>query len=246
MYRANRHRGRPPSRGTAAGVAHDRFNHDFNNGLRRQAEFIGRLNEDMRKENTTKAYKKKQQEFNEYCNRVHGGRNRSPNEIYLVTNAKVYDFMCYVAFRSKRKAGKRKRGDESPDAFNYDEYREVKEKYFGPSNDSDDASIAELPTDGLGHDAINTYKSAIFNIFRDQDAQSTSLVWPQIWQSNCATLIEHVKARRKVIAKQNYEEKMDTSFTFFKAANKDSVLEEAMWEKGQSASNLRHAFPSIR
>ncbi|CAJ1964466.1 unnamed protein product [Cylindrotheca closterium] len=100
------------------------------------------------------------------------------------------------------------------------------------------------PVDAL---VMNTYKSAIWNIFREQqNSQSTSLVWDQIWQPNCKSLIRHVKSRRKVIARQNYEEKMDTSFTFFKGANKDTVLKEAMWEQGQDASNLRAALPSIR
>lgn len=227
-----------------AAVVHDRTTHVFNEGISRQTRTISHLNEQMRKENTKLAYNPKINEFQEYCRAVHG--NLPPSSIYLVTNAKLYDFLCYVAFRPKRKGGKRKHGESSADGFRHEEYKEVMEKHFGPSRDSDDTPV--LPTDSLGFDAVNTYKAAIFNIHREQAAnQSTSLSWRgQIWQGNCDNLMKHVKVRKKVMAKQNYEEKMDTHFSFFKAHDKDVVIEEVMWEDGQKASSLRVAFPTIR
>lgn len=235
---------RSPRNDEMAALACDRANLEHDAAVARAQSVVCRLNDNMRKENTKLAYDPKIKEFHEYCSTVHG--RLGAHEIYLVTNAKVYDFLCYVAFRSKRKCGKRKHGAQSSSAFNYEEYKDIKEKYFGASIASSE-SIPDLPTNACAFQLFNTYSSAIRNLHKEQQAsQSTSLVWEQIWQSNCQNLLHHVKFRKKVMARENYEEKMDNQSTFFRAHDTDKAIEEAMWEKGRNACNLRSAFPHNR
>jgi len=164
--------------------------------------------------------------------------------VKLVEHGKVYDFLCYVAFRPQRKRGKRKRGSATLDhgRFDIDEYNEAKRKYF--RNDGD--NLSPLPDDALGYSQVNSYKAAIKRLYQHQELHNmTSFLWGHIWRSDCEELMTHVKTRKKAMDKRNYKEKMDSSFTCFKAKGKEELIEKELWESG-NVSSLRHAFPPIR
>ena len=230
--------------------------HNIDQLLANAHSHIKRVNKDARPKNTKLAYETKQQEFYDYCKAT--TRNRNGQNIFLIEPNKVYDFMLYVAFRSKRKSGRqpenKKRNAEGelieddedvPRAFNYQEYREVHARLAALSDNS--GLLAMLPPSPLQHQAFNTYRSALKNIHADQhDVRGNSWTWEAIWGKKCQDLHQHVKKRRKIVAKVTHQEKMDSSIELFMGVDQDKVIEESMWQQSQKASNLRWVLDKIR
>jgi hypothetical protein len=61
----------------------------------------------------------------------------------------------------------------------------------------------------------------------------------------CEELSKLVKAQRNKTKKANYVEKVDDTFSFFKASGKAQQLENVIWLKA-SDRGLRQAYPAIR
>jgi len=233
---------------SAAQLARANADHKFNQLLNAKRRLITRANDEIQIDNTILAYIPKQLEFQEYCKKVHG--RLPPHEVYLVTNEKLYDFLTYVAFRPKREAGVKKKPAnvaEQCSEFDYDEYKAVNKAVFErePTKNADIFDTM-APENCIGFQTVNTYKCAIRRLWKEQaEAGSTRLLWQHVYQSNCETLMDHVRARKPVVAKRRHEEKMDTHFTMFKGLDLDIVVEEEFWEKSRKAGNLRSAFPHI-
>lgn len=231
---------------SAAQLARANEDHKFNRLLNAKRRLITRANDEIEIDNTLIAYIPKQLEFQEYCKKVHG--RLPPHEVYLVTNEKLYDFLTYVAFRPKREAGTKKKSNlEHCSEFDYDEYKAVNKAVFEREvTENTDIFDTVVPKNGIGFQTVNTYKCAIRRLWKEQaEAGSTRLLWQHVYQSNCETLMDHVRARKPAVAKRRHEEKMDTHFTMFKGLDLDLVVEEEFWEQSQKAGNLRSAFPAI-
>lgn len=247
---------------TLANVAQNNYEHGLDQRLAHAHRLIRQVNDDIRPKNTILAYSSKQQEFYDYCEATRG--NRAPHAVYVMDANKVYDFMLYVAFRSKRKRGvkpnaNKKRNadgdlvvdeegdddDTSPPSFNYQEYLEVHGRLASLSDDS--GLLAFLPPSPLLYSSFNTYRSALKKLHGDQEHDcSNKLTWAQVWNKKCQDLDQHVLKRKKVVARATHQEKMGSSIEFFMGIEQDKVFEEALWQRGQNASNLRWVMDKIR
>ena len=197
-------------------------------------EYCGKL----QKENTWLVYEPKQKEYKAYCDIVCA---REPDHCrQTVTHDKIYDFMLYVSFRPKKRQGKRKHGEPVPPLFDHELYKNVKEMIKDGSY--------ENVKNPIGYQVFQTYKSAIWNLWDEQVGANSNAIdnWLRIWQADCRALAKIVKARKKVKAKEDHEEKMDNHFTFFKAHDKDKMIENEMWLEGQNQNQLRNALDKLK
>jgi hypothetical protein len=193
--------------------------------------------------NTTIAYDPKLKEFKGYSDAMFS--HQSVEVRYLVTPPKVYEFIFYQSHREKRKAGRLKRGESATDregSFSLSNYQSVMGRYRGkPSTEW------VPPTSPLQFQQVNTYKSSLIELHKEQVANNAStFVWNHhIWTCHCIELYKLVKACRNRTKKDNYVEKVDESFSFFKAQGKAGKIEDAIWLKA-SNRGLRAAYPAIR
>ena len=188
-----------------------------------------------RPENTSLAYDPKIKEFYGYCDAIYGTHNTSIR--YLVTPTKVYNFLFYQAHREKRKPGKK-----GPQGFSLDEYKEIVARYAGKAS-----SEWVPPTNPVQFQQINTYKSSLIELHKEQVAnRANTYIWGHhIWTTHCQRLYELVKSRRNRMKKANYVEKVDETLSFFKAYGKSNQIENALWLKASNC-RLRATFPALR
>lgn len=100
---------------------------------------------------------------------------------------RVHEFMFYQAMRKKKKrGGKRRHGEQDSGAiFNYEEFKEIREKY-GQLREGEEMPD---PVDPLGFDQVNTYKAALHILHDMQLANGTnSFVWEEIWTKDLKDL----------------------------------------------------------
>jgi hypothetical protein len=193
-----------------------------------------------RPENTSDAYDPKVKEFKGYCDALYP--NHGPDIRHLVTPDKVYNFLFYQSHREKRKPGRLKRGEVPEGIFSLTGYRTVVGRYAGKSSEEWVA-----PSNPVQIQQVNTYKSSLMGLHKEQVAnKANKYVWTHhIWTCHCEELYKLVKARRNKMKKANYVEKVDETFSFFKATGKAEQLENAVWLKGCNRG-LRAAYPAIR
>jgi hypothetical protein len=195
-----------------------------------------------RPDNTTIAYDPKVAEFRGYCDAQYA--HLGADVRYQVTPDKVYNFIFYQSHREKKKPGKGKRGEREKKAgvFSPGNYRAVIGRY---ANKSPSEWVA--PTNPVQFQQVNTYKSSLIKLHKEQVANKcNSYVWTHhIWTCHCEALYKLVKSRRNSMKKANYVEKVDETFSFFKAHGKAEKIENAIWLKS-SKRGLRAAYPAIR
>jgi hypothetical protein len=136
-----------------------------------------------RPENTSEAYDSKVKEFKGYCDAVyptHGVEIR-----HLVTPDKVYNFLFYQAHREKRKPGRLKRGEVAEGIFSLIGYRTVIGQYQGKYSPE-----WVIPGNPVQFQQINTYKSSIMGLHKEQVAnKANEYVWTHhIWTCHCEEL----------------------------------------------------------
>ena len=83
---------------------------------------VNEQTEDERPENTRAAYDPKVTEFHEFCDKLFPSLSAASR--YLVTPDKVYNFLFYQCYRTKRKTRK-----TSSNFFDYNDYQDVLAKY---------------------------------------------------------------------------------------------------------------------
>jgi hypothetical protein len=195
-----------------------------------------------RRTNTSIAYDPKVLEFQRYCDYQYP---HEPETVrHLVAPDKVYNFMFYQAHRDKRKPGKPKRGAPTSDfgGFSSHDYDSVIARYVGKP-----PSEWVQPKNPLGFQQVNTYKSSLIELHKEQVAnRANTYVWSHhIWTIHCEELYKFVLARKPLVDRLNYKEKVDQSFSFFKAHGKAHALENAMWLKACNVG-LRSVFRAVR
>lgn len=200
---------------------------------------VNQQTEEARPINTRLAYNPKVQEYKDFCDALF------PNEQnmairYLVDPNKVFNFMFYQCYRAKRKTGGKNRPDDYS-SFDMDEYKAVMAQYRSGSEQQ-----LAIPQNPLGYSAINTYKSSIKNLHKAEVANMTTRwTWPQIWNIHCEELANLMKKRKAKVNKLNYVEKVDATFSAYKAHGEVPRIEEALFNKGIDAS-VRNAFAWLR
>ena len=70
---------------------------------------------------------------------------------------------------------------------------------------------------------------------------TTRYNWEQIWTIHCDELAQLMKTRKAKVAKNNYDEKIDHSFSFYKAHSELDRIKEALFNKGINCS-IHSAF----
>jgi hypothetical protein len=194
-----------------------------------------------RPDNTSIAYDPKVAEFRGYCDALYN--HVGPEIRYQVTPEKVYNFLFYQSHREKKKPGKGKRGErEKSGIFSPANYRSVVGRYANKCS-----SEWVSPVNPLQFQQVNTYKSSLIEPHKEQVANKcNSYVWTHhIWTCHCEALYKLVKSRRNKMKKANYVEKVDETFSFFKAHGKAELIEKAIWLKSCNRG-LRAAYPAIR
>lgn len=210
-----------------------------NTDLTRAVHHEARAN---RPHNTVLAYSNKHKEFMGYCDAMCPHQPTSLR--YLVTPTKVYNFIFYQSHREKRKPGKPRRGEPRDGEFSKSDYESVILRY---TTTPSEGSLVPTPSNPVQFQQINTYKSALIELHDEQVAEKrNNYIWTHdIWTCHCKNLFQYVKSRRNITKKLNYEEKVDETFSFFKAQGKATQLENAMW-KLASKRGMRLAYPAIR
>ena len=56
-----------------------------------------------------------------------------------------------------------------------------------------------------------------------------SLAWEHVWQVQLDELHKHVKERKSQVAKQNYEEKINSEFQPYAIVDRYGEIEETLW-----------------
>lgn len=202
-------------------------------------QVVNHQTEEARPENTKLAYNPKVREYKDFCDALFTNESNMAVR-YLVTPTKVFNYMFYQCYRSKRKTGGKGRPEDySP--FSMTDYNNVMEQYRNTPRDQ-----WIVPKNPLGYSAINTYKSALKNLHKAEVANMTTRYsWAQIWTIHCEELGNLMKKRKAVVKKANYAEKIDHQFSSYKAHGEVPRIEEALFKKGQCTS-ARQAYAWTR
>jgi hypothetical protein len=201
------------------------------------AQVVDQQTKQLRRHNTAVAYDPKVLEFKSFCSFVFSCEPEFVRD--LVTPDKVFNFMFYQCYREKRKAGGKGKG--SGGTFPVVDYNRVMDQYRNTSREE-----WTLPMNPLGYSAINTYRSSIQGLFKEQQAQrANSYVWEQIWNIRCEDLAQLMKKRKTVISRALYEEKVDHQFSSYKATGQGVAIENEFFKRSCD-TNLRSAFSWTR
>ncbi len=201
-----------------------------------------------RKVNTENTYAWRREEFIAYCAAKYA-YERVPE---LVTAAKLFAFLFYQAFRSKRKRGTKKQklesennNDNNDDSgpFNEEEYDEIHSSYKAfmrvPTNKG---SMPPDPVNPLSPQSIISYRSAIHDLFVSQRQQ---VQWSSINSSSVTALTNLIKSRRLRVAEAANEERLREDILPLANMGKEKDIESYFWESGKS-DNRKSTLPSLR
>lgn len=198
---------------------------------------VNNINEVHRRPNTVLAYEPRANEWVDFCNELFNGD-------MLVTAEKTHAFMFYHSFRAQRpRGGKRSQdGERLKSTFDLNEYKELVEKYgsTGPEDVPDD------PDNPCGPDSFNTYKSVVWNVYRQQRARySNTLSWKDdIWNVNNRALFKMVTDRHKRVHRNKFTEKIGHEMSPLTSHHQLEECEEWFWN--EAGKNGRSALNSIR
>jgi hypothetical protein len=215
------------------------------------------------KDNTKRAYDPKRLEFLEFLDYKYAYEcvvNR-----YTVQYNKVYEFICYHAYRNKKNVDvttsdhtqqnksnkrKRKRGGSGSTKKN-----DTKYKYFDPLDFENvmvqlkrqitDGQVPKDPSFGIKDDCLMQYKCAIKQLHQEQVAQERNTnAWEFVWTEKCKKVFTYVKSRRRRVALANCDEKFDYD-TIYETQENILILEKAFWTDG-TVGNSQSVFSSLR
>ena len=192
--------------------------------------------------NTAMAYDPKNREYMAFCEHVYRGIPISSR--YTVSTDKVFYFLFYHAFRNQYVRGGRSRSEEH--GFSAADYDSVTTRWAHYQDRFERGEIDGIPDPEkpLQADAINTYKSILYNQWLDQVSNGANgLTWDLIYTRKCKELVNLVKERKRRIKRKNYAEKVDGEFTPFTSMAQVGNIESAFWDHGKT---VRESVPSLR
>ncbi|MBE0451956.1 MAG: hypothetical protein IBX70_14105 [Clostridia bacterium] len=183
--------------------------------------------DENRVDNTQKAYSGKQHEWEQFCE--YRFEHEAAQSRYLVTSEKLYSFLLYHALRNKRKAGGKRVNKENAEAYKFDaeEYESILVKHTQAVRNKESM---EDPDNPVGFETVNTYKSAVKEIWAKQvAARANSVSWDLIYDRRSKQLLDMVKERKERIRKKNFGEKLDGQFAPFTTVDQVHNIEEWFW-----------------
>jgi hypothetical protein len=208
----------------------------------RLAEVVRTVRTNSRPENTSLAYDPKHREYMSFCDHVY--RSTPIASRYTVGTEKVFNFLFYHAFRNHYPRGGKSRNEEH--GFEVADYDIVTTRWASYQGRFERGEITDIPDPEkpLQADAINTYKSTLYNAWLDQASDgANSLTWELIFTRKCRELVNLVKERKRRVKRKNYAEKVDGEFTPFTSISQVGNIENAFWDHGKT---VRESVPSLR
>ena len=202
-------------------------------------------------ENTRKAYDPKEKEYFAFCN--HAYKEVDETERYIVDFDRLYRFLFYQAFRSKR-SGKGKSRSSTQTGFIPSEYDSILLilAQYGRDIDIAQASHAPIPElpfpeDAVGYSTLNTYRSTVRGIYEIQvENGDNTLLWDsQIHLKSVRNLFAIVSERNKVMKKLQHAEKIDSEDSPFQNFQEVPVIAREYLLQGIGAT-CRTIFTSLR
>ena len=116
-----------------------------------------------------------------------------------------------------------------------------------------------VPSDPVSWPQFNNYKSALKSLHQEQVLNGKGkandftgcdrdLTWDgDIWKLDLKRLVDMVKKRKPMIARENFQEKQDDTFAFTRGSGVSDSIEKELWDTGgKYHRSLYRAFPSIR
>jgi hypothetical protein len=195
-----------------------------------------------RPENTSLAYDPKNREYHSFCDHVYASSPISSR--YTVGTEKVFNFLFYHAFRNHYERGGKSR--QSEHGFSIADYDTVTTKWASYQGRFERGEITDIPDPEkpLQADALNTYKSTLYNAWLDQASNGANgLTWELIFTRKCRELVNLVKERKRRIRRKTYAEKVDGEFTPFTSISQVGNIENGFWDHGKT---VRESVPSLR
>lgn len=199
--------------------------------------------DEHRVDNTQKAYSGKQNEWEQFCE--YKFEHEAAQSRYLVTSEKLYSFLLYHALRNKRRAGGKRVSHREVEAFKFDaeEYESIIAKHTQAVREKKPMKDPEYP---VGFETVNTYKSAVRDIWAKQvAAKANSVSWDLIYDCRSKHLLNMVKDRKERIRQKNFGEKLDGQFAPFTTVDQVHNIEEWFWNKGMKKPS-RSVLTSLR
>jgi hypothetical protein len=206
----------------------------------------------LRKDNTQKAYEPKVNEYKDYCDHVFWFNDATVR--YTVTSETLYRFMFYHVFRDKKPSLGKKRGELS--SFDRADYDRVVSRYTSVLCSVESNLSDSVPTDipdpqnPLGFDQINTYRSAVKGYYEAQcEYHANRNRWEDINTPAVKKLLNIVKGRKKRVKKRTYAEKVEAESSPFHSYGQIGDIERAFWLQGCKPAGTicsRKTFCSLR
>jgi hypothetical protein len=187
--------------------------------------------EENRKNNTQLAYDPKKEEWYQFCYHSYG------NSIGATTvlPERLFRFLFYQAFRSRRSRGKK-----SP--FDPAECDNIIEEYS--THFRNGQSIPD-PPDPVSFQTLSTYRASVRSIWEEQSAASAnSLSWDQVYKKPCRDLFKAVQSRSTRVARIRFDEKIDGEFSPFTTLGQVGNIEAELFSNGTQTQ--KDALPSLR
>lgn len=188
-------------------------------------------------------------EFFQFCNHEY-----SSDPYAMTLNAdKVNRFMLYQALREqKQKGGTKESRALAKQGIYFDsfEYDTVMEKIDNAEHcNLTGKKIYPQPIKPPGAASFNGYKAILKKIYKVQVSRRVQAQpWEHIWQVQLDELHKHVKERKPMIDKMNYEEKVNSEFQPCAIVERYSDIEATMWHDSHVSSrrsqvtSLRHRY----
>ena len=189
-----------------------------------QAQIIQANSYSFERENTSKSYDPKIEEFKDFCLYEYPGSDYPT----IVTEEKTFAFLYYQAYRKLRPRGGKKK------KFDPQDYARVKSE--------------TNPQGETSYEVVNACLSAIIKLFeRQRDNNCNNLVKEQIRSERVTRLLALVKRRKKAIKKATFSENLDSELTPYLLVHKVPDIEKALFFKNHttmaySQASLRDRF----
>ena len=222
------------------------------------------FDEHGKKKNTSLAYDPKVIEFKQFCDQVFGGLPLSgPQGRYNVNQTKVYGFFLYVAFRERKRRGRKKSVEDNTVVnnsvvFDVKEWNRIavtmKRATTGQILNSNPEELETLqlatkgrfcsafykliePKKGVGFSTMVTTKAAIKKLWLSQ-VEGTPLLSmeDEIFGLTFTKMMNIVKERKIRQARLNYVEKVDKDSAPMESVSHINVLEQSLFDHGVSTS----------
>ena len=205
-------------------------------------------------DNTRKAYGPKENEYLAFCD--HAYPSVPPSFRYTVDHDRLYRFLFYQAFRTKRsrKGVPRSVASSGFIASEYDsivlkftQYAETINNSLAAGQIPPESCELQFPADAVGPSTLGQYRAAVRNIYDNQyENNANSLVWEsQIHLKDVKNLFKVVSQRIKVVKKLQHAEKIDSEDSPFQNFQEVPVIAKDYLLPGIGAT-CRTIFTSLR